>query len=320
MIPMRTLLFVPMALLISAGTALGWGCDGHQIVALIAQAHLTPAARAAVEKILAADPISTAHNKFCQDNPLDPMAVAAPWADDVKGATKTFLWHQIDIPLSVDSGDYRQWCDPIGPSVDGKDRPGCIINAMQYEWDILRDEKQSAGARGIALRMIIHLMGDLSEPLHIADNADEGGNCTTFTLSFLDKPTNLHSIWDYDLITREMRLKKITEMTLADTLDKEFASRYQEWGTGKIDVEAWAWEAHKLGVSTVYGQLKPPLPLQPPAVGMTTRAMCDAGRAKVAAMHIPVEGAYTDMALPIIHQQLAKAGYRLAEVLNETFK
>jgi hypothetical protein len=314
---MRTLL----SLLICAGPALGWGCDGHQIVALIAQAHLTPQARAAVEKILAADPISTAHNKFCQDTPLDPMAVAAPWADDVKSSTKTFLWHQIDIPISVDSGDYRMWCDPIGPSVNGKDRPGCIISAMQYEWDILRDQQQSAVARGTALRMIIHLMGDLSEPLHMSDNTDEGGNCTTFTLSFVGKPTNLHSIWDYDLLTHEMHQKKLTEMALAEILDKEFTARYQEWGKRKIDVEGWAWEAHRLGVSQVYGQLKPPLPIQPPDAGMVpNKAVCDAGRAKVAAMHISVEGAYTDMALPVIHQQLAKAGYRLAEVLNETFR
>jgi nuclease S1 len=317
---MRTLLFVPVALLMSASPALGWGCDGHQIVALIAQAHLTPVARAAVEKILAADPISTAHNKFCQDNPLDPMAVAAPWADDVKSSTKTFLWHQIDIPISVDSGDYKKWCDPIGPSVNGKDRPGCIINAVQYEWGILRDEKASAAARGIALRMIIHLMGDLTEPLHVSDNFDEGGNCTTFTVSFLDKPTNLHAIWDYELISREMQQKKITEMTLAEMLDKEFASRYKEWGERKIYIEGWTWEAHRIGVSQVYGQLKPPLPIQPANAGtVPNRAVCDAGRDKIAAMHIPVEGAYIDNALPVIHEQLAKGGYRLAEVLNDTF-
>ena len=176
---MRTLLPVLMALPLFAGQAFGWGCDGHQMLALIARAHLTPAASAAVDKLFAEAPLTPAHRHFCQDQPTDLMADAAPWADDIKSEDKTFLWHQIDIPMMVDHGDYRQWCERIGPSVNGKDRPGCVINAIEYELGVMRDPIEPAPVRAKALRMLIHLMGDLTQPLHISDNNDQGGSSSS---------------------------------------------------------------------------------------------------------------------------------------------
>jgi hypothetical protein len=248
------------------------------------------------------------------------MAVAAPWADDRKPIDKTFLWHQIDIPIAVTSGDYRKWCDPIGLSVDGKDRPGCIVNALEYEWNVVRDTQASAADRASALRYVIHLMADITEPLHDADNRDQGGNCTTFTLPFLDKPTTLHGIWDFDLITHELQEKKVTEMRLAETIDHEFTGKWGEWSTAKFDPEAWAWEGQRVAVAVTYGLLNPRIPVAPADAGLADRAACNAGRAKVAAMHIPIDQAYMDKALATIHQQIAKGGYRLAGLLNEAFR
>lgn len=306
--------------LIAASPAFGWGCDGHQIVALIARTHLTPAVNAVVDKILLASPIPVEHNRFCQDTPTDLMAVSAPWADDVKGSTKTFLWHQIDIPITVRSGDYHQWCDPIGPSVNGKDRPGCIVNAIPYELAILRDPSQSAEARADALRYTIHFLGDLSQPLHVSDNHDEGGNCTSYRLPFLEKPTTLHGIWDYDLITHELKTRKLTEVELAAMLDDEFSGPGSRLMAEKSDVEAWTWEAHKLAINLVYGLLSPPVHVAPANAGLATKASCDADRARMADTNITINQNYMDLALKTIHQQLATAGYRLAAVLNETLR
>lgn len=317
---MRKFLPVLLALPLFAGQAFGWGCDGHQMLAQIARNHLTPAASAAVDKLFAESPLAPAHRRFCQDQPTDLMVDAAPWADDIKSSDKTFLWHQIDIPLMAERGDYRKWCDPIGPSVDGKDRPGCVINALEYELAILRDKQQPAPDRAKALRMIIHLIGDLTQPLHISDNRDEGGNCTSFELSYLPQPTNLHGLWDYELITHELQQKKVTEMQLAETIDSEYKARFAEWGTGKIDIEGWAWEAHALARTRIYGPLQPRIPVEPEQTGYTTRAACDAERAKVAALKIPITQAYQDAAIQLIHQQLAVAGYRLADVLNQVLQ
>jgi hypothetical protein len=316
---MRKLLFVLLAF--APSPAFGWGCDGHQIVAMIARAHLTPAVSAAVDKLLSADPISMAHNRYCQDTPTDLMAVAAPWADDVKSATKTGEWHYIDIPLAVETrADYHKWCEPIGPAADGKDRTGCIVTAIDYEWAILRDAAKPTPERAAALRYLIHFLGDLTQPLHDTDNHDQGGNCTSFRLPFADRPVNLHSIWDSELLTHELKERKLTEVELAAMLDEQFADQGKQWIGAKTDAEAWAWETHKLAATFAYGLLNPAIPVAPADAGLADKAACDLGKQTVADMNIPIQQNYMDLALNTIHQQIARAGYRLAGLLNETLQ
>src|ERR1700683_3040263 len=96
----RLFLFAFLAPLLTS-SAFGWGCEGHQMVALIARAHLTPAVSAAVDELLRDSPIDPAVARFCQDRPADLMADSATWADDSKNQEKTAVWHYIDIPLSV---------------------------------------------------------------------------------------------------------------------------------------------------------------------------------------------------------------------------
>ena len=61
-------------------------------------------------------------------------------------------------------------------------------------------------------------------------------------------------------------------------LDKDFASQWHEWGESKTDIMAWAWEGHELAATVAYGDLKPPIPVEPPAAGLADRAACDAER------------------------------------------
>src|SRR5580692_2679659 len=139
---MRIAFSLLAALPMLSGSAFGWGCEGHQMIALIARAHLTPAASTAVDRLLRASPIDPVLNRFCKDRPNDPMADSATWADDARNIEKTAEWHYIDIPLAihtgtVPAGDAMKWCPPLS---DG--RPGCIATAIDYEWAILRDGKQ----------------------------------------------------------------------------------------------------------------------------------------------------------------------------------
>src|SRR5580693_4382262 len=125
---MRRLLCFLAMLPLATASAFGWGCEGHQMIALIARAHLTPAASKAVDQLLRENPIDPALNRFCKDRPADPMADSATWADDIKNIEKTGDWHFIDIPLAVrdsaDGKDAMKWCKPV----DGK--PGCITSAL----------------------------------------------------------------------------------------------------------------------------------------------------------------------------------------------
>jgi hypothetical protein len=318
--PVRSVLLIAAALPLLTTTAFGWGCEGHQMIALIARAHLTPAASQAVDRLLRENPIDPSLNRFCKDRPDDPMADAATWADDARNGEKTGDWHFIDIPLSVRAesapgNNLMKWCPP---SADGK--PGCIVSAIDYEWGILRDKNQPAAARAKALRYVIHFIGDLSQPLHASDNHDRGGNCTEITFFAQEKPENLHAIWDYKILARDMEGKNATQPEYAKELDTSFTARWPVWGAAKPDVPAWTWESHKLAQTITYASLKPQIPIASASAGLADTPACNTGREAIAALHISIGQEYADRAIPVIREQLAKAGYRLAGVLNQTFQ
>jgi len=299
-------------------SAFGWGCEGHQMIALIARAHLNSTASTTVDQLLRENPIDPALSRFCKDRPNDPMADSATWADDAKTIENTAEWHFIDIPVAVraDSNetDVQNWCKPIGG------RPGCIVTALDYELALLRDKGQPSRVRAKALRYVIHFVGDLSQPLHAADNHDRGGNCTAIGFFSEEKPENLHAIWDYKIIARDLEATMATQAQYAKNLDEGFARNWPSWGESKIDILAWTWGSHALATTEAYGELTPPIPIVPATAGLADQAACNAGRASVAAQHISIGDEYVRHALPVIREQLAKAGYRLAELLNQTFE
>ena len=299
-----------------ASSAFGWGCDGHQIVALTARAHLTPEVSAAVDELLRANPIDPAVSRYCKDRPDDLMADAATWGDDIRNQAKTGLWHYVDIPRNVTARTALDaWCPPIGPSVDGKDAPGCVVNAIDYQLAILRDKSAPAGARATALRYVIHFLGDIHQPLHDIDNHDQGGNCTTLQFAGDDRPTNLHTIWDSKLIQHEMEADKLTDADYAASLNSRFGAKYASLAAEPADDPAtWAWESNALARSVTYGNLEPGIPV----FQSGPELVCAAEREKIQALHIAIGDTYIAKALPVVDEQLATAGFRLAYLLNAT--
>jgi hypothetical protein len=317
---MRSIGILFAVLPVFASPAFGWGCEGHQMIALIARAHLTPAAASAVDQLLRENPIDPSLSRFCKDRPNDLMADAATWADDARNIEKTGDWHFIDIPLAVhieqaSREDAMKWCRALA---DGG--PGCIITAIDYEWMILRDASRPAAARAKALRYMIHFIGDLSQPLHASDNHDRGGNCTSIRFFSEQKPENLHAIWDYKIIALELAATGATQPQYAKGLDESFARNWQAWGGSKPDLLAWTWDSHTLATTVTYPDLKPPIPIAPRSAGLADQAACDTGREATAALRISIDREYMAQALPVIREQLAKAGYHLAGLLNETFR
>jgi hypothetical protein len=318
---MRIALSLIAALPMLAGSAFGWGCQGHQMVALIARAHLTPAASAAVDRLLRENPIDASLFRFCKDRPDDPMADAATWADDQRSVDKsTETWHYIDIPLAVHAGsiperEAMKWC---APSAEGG--PGCIVSALDDQWAILRDASRPASARAQALRYVIHFAGDVAQPLHASDNHDQGGNCTSIAFFAEQKPRNLHAIWDTQLIARALDADHLTQPQYARKLDERFAGDWSEWGESKANFLAWAWDSHGIAESVAYGDLKPRIPTEPAAAGPADKEACSIEREHVSAMHISIGASYDAEALPVVREQLAKAGYRLAGLLNQAFQ
>ena len=297
---------------VACGNAFGWGCEGHQIVALIAIQHLSAEARTAVYELLKENPIDPSLSRFCQPVATDPVLDAATWADDSKRGEKTGTWHYLDIPRGVEHAELSKYCQPVGDAKDGKDRPGCVLTGLPYELEILKDHNRPAAERATALRYVIHFIGDMHQPLHTTTNDDQGGNCTTVTLFEDPKPANLHGVWDYGIIGDYLKKNKETPADLAAKLDQRFQSEGQGWLHEPIDFGKWIWEGHRIADKVTYGRLQPKLAVAPAENGPG----CAAEREKTKALKIDIDARYAGKAMPVIDRQLARAGYRLADVLN----
>src|SRR5712692_7044039 len=155
--------------LILASQALGWGQEGHRVVASIAERHLTTQARAKVQEILGAD---------------SSLVAVATWADDVRNfRPETRPWHFIDIPLKDSAIDPQRDCN----------NGNCVTAAISHFIGVLKDSSTTPDAKREALKFIVHFVGDLHQPLHCEDNKDRGGNQKKIT--FFGQPGNLHSTW-----------------------------------------------------------------------------------------------------------------------------
>jgi hypothetical protein len=293
-----------------AAPAMGWWCEGHEAVAIIAGKHMSPAAMAATTKLLKDYPALIP--RACKDAVTDPMAIASTWADDVKRSEKTSSWHYMDLPLGMKKGDPEEYCAPIGPSVNGGERPGCILSALRSMVNILHSEKESAEEKATALRYLIHLVGDLHQPLHTTANNDQGGNCTP--VQFFDEPkvANLHAVWDGMALNRHLKDTNEKFADFVDRIDQQFAPKRAGWIKNSPEFDKWAMEGHAIAQKIVYGDLEP----KPPVEKYDPKPECNVERERFGALHITAGDRYEKEAAPVIEEQLAKAGYRLAEILN----
>ena len=159
-----------IALLLAPSPAFAWGYEGHEIIATIARAELTPAVRAKVDAILAGDP----------DTLTGPdMVSRATWADAWRSAghRETAQWHFVDTEL--DGPDLKAACfgypaarNPAsaGPATD------CVVDKIREFTSELASPTTVPAERLLALKYLLHFVGDVHQPLHASDNHDRGGN------------------------------------------------------------------------------------------------------------------------------------------------
>lgn len=169
------LIFAGLGMLVAPSQANAWGKEGHAIVAAIADAHLSPSARAEVARLLAVEPGST-------------MESVASWADEIRRTDRsTAGWHFTDFP----AGDctYR-------PPVECR-KGNCLVHAVQVQMAILADKSLPDAQREVALKWVIHLAGDAAQPLHNW-GPQRGGN--GYQVQFDGRGTNIHAVWDTGLI------------------------------------------------------------------------------------------------------------------------
>jgi hypothetical protein len=209
--------------------ALGWGPQGHEIVAHIAARELSPRARAEVSALLGGDAEAM-------------MVTQANWADEIRDARpQTTRWHFVNIPLGAAGFDPRRDC----PGGD------CVVVQIETDLRILADRKRSRAARAEALRFLIHFVGDIHQPLHAIDNHDRGGNDVKVRLAPRQTPVNLHQVWD----TRVLGALPASDAAILATQIAAplSASAKASWRSGAA--ARWANESARLAAQAIYPEL-----------------------------------------------------------------
>lgn len=224
------LTLVALSLTTVAGTTrvVAWGAVGHHVVARIAWALLTPAARERASVLL-------------DGGGMDAFVTAATWADEVRSdRPETYNWHFVNIHVSEGRYDAARHCVP-------SDRGDCVVGAIARLRAELADPKRPPALKAEALKFLIHFVGDLHQPLHTIDNRDRGGNdVRVAALRGEDgRVTNLHAAWDTGLIN----LSPETESARAQRLLVALALRPVEVD---LDVVKWVQSNHDVAVRVVY--------------------------------------------------------------------
>jgi hypothetical protein len=235
-LPLPIVALVACAWLTATGVH-AWGPQGHRLVALLAAEYLTPTARQNVSWLLG----------------NSGLADTAVWADDyLLGNIQTALWHYVNIPPDAASYDRDRDC-PRQPGVSAGGRGDqwrdCVVDRILYNQDQLANPKLDRADRTIALKFLVHFIGDLHQPFH-ALGVERGGN--GILLSVLGSPTcayddgtqyrcHLHGVWDTEIVAHR-RLG-----------DREYLTRLQQLieqrGWGVVDAGSpaqWAMESHAL--------------------------------------------------------------------------
>jgi S1/P1 Nuclease len=271
----RSLLLIA-ALSLVPTPALAWGKTGHRVVAAIADTQLSGLARAQVEQIL---------------GPGESLDEAANWPDEMRAAPGEF-WQKTATPW--------HYVTLNGTIYDHAPPEGDALEALNRFSKTLQDPNASRADKQLALRFIVHLVGDLHQPLHVGKCCDRGGNDVKVT--WFGKPTNLHAVWDSQLVDDE----QLSFTELAAKLERHISPQdvVKWWNVNPRD---WISESAELR-DTVYPTARD---LPKPVEGKEPKE----GQSALPELSYNYVYKFT----PVMERRLSQGGVRLAAYLNAIF-
>lgn len=236
---------------------LRWGQIGHYVTGHVAENHITDKTAAELDRVIG----------------HESLAEAAVWMDDIRSDSNydyTNTWHWVTIP---DGMTYEE---------TEKNPDGDVLGQLETFIEELKEGGLSEKEEHDKLKMVVHMVGDIHQPLHVGTGEDLGGNRAR--VQWMGENSNLHRVWDSDLI--ESRQMSYTE--ISDNIDVIDDEQVREWQ--QASVRDWAYESMSYR-EDVYN-----LP--------------DDNR-------IGYEYRYANYNL--VKERLVKAGVRLAGVLNDIY-
>lgn len=215
-----------LGFVISSVYSYAWGLTGHRIIAEIAENHLCGKTRREVKKLFG----------------KEKMAYWANWPDFIKSDTtgiwkEASAWHYVNVDPQTDFKSFEiKLKEQAGPN---------IYSQIKVLSEKVKDKNNSEKDRKASLIFLIHLMGDLVQPMHTGRAEDLGGN--KIEVTYFGEKTNLHSVWDGKLIDSQ----KYSYTEYAKLLDIKPKKEVKEIQMGTL--EDWLYDSHKIA-NKVYSQ------------------------------------------------------------------
>lgn len=166
-------LFLLLSFQFTFGNDMVWSKTGHRTTGEIAQRHLSRKAKKAIDKLLDGQ----------------SLALVSTFGDDIKADRqykKFSAWHYVNFPADKKYGDVE--VSEYGDLITGIEK--CI--------EIAGDKNSSEGDKVFYLKLLVHLVGDLHQPMHVGRLEDKGGN--DIQVQWFNRGSNLHKVWDLNMI------------------------------------------------------------------------------------------------------------------------
>lgn len=196
--------------LLHSSCAFGWGATGHRITGHIAERHLTETARENIRKVLG----------------HESLAMVSTFMDEIKSDPAydhLRPWHYCTIP------------DGMKYSEAGTPENGDVVYAIEKLSEELRTKKFTQGDEAFTLKLLVHLIGDIHQPLHVGNGNDRGGNDVQVT--YFSRKSNLHRVWDSGIIDGT----QLSYTEYAEWINHPEPAEVEKWQ--KSGVRHWAHES-----------------------------------------------------------------------------
>ena len=256
-------IILPVALIAFCFTIISWGVVGHRAIGQIAENHLTKKAALAVKDILGSE----------------SLAMVSTYPDEVRSYQKyayTAPWHYVNVAHGLTEDQFKAELKNME-----KDN---IYKAILNCTSDLKDATKTKEEKVFALKFLVHLVGDLHQPMHTGRSEDSGGN--KIKIKLMRRENNLHGLWDSGLID----YAGMTYKELAATCDVISKQEQKAWQ--KDDVATWAFESYQMSQELYAEAEKNP----------------------------EFDYDYYPKHADFIKKRLAQAGIRLAGILNEIYQ
>ncbi len=193
-----------------AAEALAWGATGHRVTGLIAEQYLNSKAKKKLATILG----------------QESLAMVSNWMDEIRSDSAfdyAITWHWTTIP------DGKKYED-IAANPDGK-----VVEMIEKFVADLKGKKLNKKQELETLKMLVHLVGDIHQPLHVGKPGDRGGN--DVKVKWFGSNSNLHRVWDSEMIDDT----RLSYTELANSLGKPDKLTVKKWQAASV--RDWAHES-----------------------------------------------------------------------------